>query len=1434
MGRGGTKTEKLEFGMEKKWNRHFTGRFRIMAYACAVSGFVILILNTFIWSQFYFVTTFNSILTFELVVDERDMNADDWTFKRFIHYKQAEDARLTQWYFFQVKNPAEVMGKGRKPEIEEIGPFAAVLDTVKYDVSFTQDDFQYVTYKEYTYYRNVPNPGACERMFYQMGLGTFVSTDPTSYCIGLECRCKDLDTEVTTFNHVYARLIAEYKPHGLAARLSRGAFEMTNYYLSGGPFMDGVKGHSVEALLLNALEYRRTIFLADFMSERMKEMQRMNGTQAPFRQFVKPQDEVNMYCGDVGFDNRGNEWSGCPWGVQDFITGTSDDLACDTTAKLTIDEAVLWLGNTSWPYSFLNRTVGMPLWIAAGRYFTPNLDDMLLEGSLIDDGTGGERAYTELLDVTLDMQNKTQPHLHKSVKVCHATAKISGIVHWMFSEWLKSDKLAPKVAEEWADPDTPADVGCDVGTYYIEGNARNRIPIITQALYEHACNLPITPWLPYFESEMGAGIVSGVALNATVVQALVNSELAITGINEVSLLLDENRINYWAAWSYANLTMAGHNTDCENYFDNFFAGAKTAVLALSDRSGVSRSRGNGTAVIQGVKVPMPTAKYQYFQALASAIGAYLYEGWAQSAYMEHYVITWFNDNFHEGVKFTKETINEMGYAQFAGSYVTEYMFGPGAPSVRNLDYTAWWAFAPPEFQTFFFMEFKPNAIVEGYPYMNMSFYHGKTLLKLLSTNAEDANAFREFLLYTHTTYHCDAPEFVQYMCDNSLVNNEDLYCKATQETFIPFYAKTGSSCNPGDNYYIEQHVFANFSWNSPFNPINVDAIKYETVTRQQLEALLDFLNRPLYSTTENCEALDQIAYQCTSVDDDKTDSVVWLTNCDEFVTQMEDSAFGLYCTSTGVGLAYNSHPFPMKRANVLAKMIQTLAYNHVLRYGRYFCKTPGDCDFKKGGVYTTRTARELLFSGYVDPIAMKVLNEDLYHKNISLECVNKSTVAKTDFCYPIDNIECTDEGFNILYHGNTSWNDTKTIANEDLKETITRNGTGENATIIKTVSRTGENAAQWYSTFLEINGIKFRNPAFAYYQGMLWNGMDFATGNNDTLAYKLRPPANSEFVKWQKSRSCGMAKFGGEEGRFESCETTVNTGRVELNRINEFIQYHGNTTFYNSHEYGMDGGFNLTGTGYFQYAPKLWEGFANYADGLFFYWFRAEGLEYNYEPTIPMVVPEELLNFEMTRVGSRTVIWPPRMQMFENNNSAELNLRTIKYSVREFGDAGGGADWQEAADRAGRSYKDLLGMPYTIPKGMSSLELLTDMPLFVGTPHRKFSNPLCVCYLKVPEYYHNLFHYICLFTVDYFNKGMSGYEFLQFVGLDASTAERYDEFETYIEIDPITGKLMRGAKRFQYNYRIETNSLNPDLVECISPTDSFSMNGYGCVIYHVS
>lgn len=1401
MGRGGTKTEKVEHGMERKWNRHFTGRFRICAYACAISGFTILILNTFIWSQFYYVTTFNSILTFELVVDEKDMIANDWTFKRFLHYKQDDDTRLTKWNFFGIKNPKEVLTENQKPVIEEIGPFAAVLDTVKYDVAFTQDDFQKVTYKEYTYYRETENPGACERMFYRMGLGTFVNTDPTSYCVTTECRCKDLDTSVTTFNHVFARLLHDYKPHGLVAILSREGFEANEYYLTRGPFMKAVKGHAVENLLRLTINYRKAVSISIALDQSIKTMQLLNGTDAPYESFIVNQDDVKYECGDVGFLDKGNPWGGCPIGIRTFITDTSETNGCLGTTTLSRAEAEIWFQRkNTYPFSPLNTTIGTPMWIAAGRYLKDQLDDMqLLEDSPIDDGTGGERAFNALVGEAVKMQNTS---LSDATKNCHAKSKVMGIAHWMYSLWLQSSKLPALVAKEWGDQSTPRNLDCDVGSYYVAGNFRKKIDIIGEDLYLHGCNFPLHPWLTYFESEMGQGILSDELFNETLAQYIMNEDMAVTGANGVSILLDENRINYWAAYSYANMTLSGANINCGGYYDNLFRGVKTSVLALSDASSVGRVRGNISQDVHGIRVALENAKYKKFQAMASAIGAYLYEGWADGPYLEAYLLKWFNSEFHEGTRFTSENINDIGYAQFAGSYMTEYLFGVGLPSVRNVNYESWWAFAPPQYQAYFFPEFKPNAIVEGYPAMNMSFNHGKKIMTLLSSSAPEARAFREFLVYTHTTYHCDAPDFVEYMCENSLVNNEDLYCEAVKETFVPFYARTGSKCNPGDNYFIDQFVFANFSWNSPYNPIDIDSLKYEKISRRELEDLLDFLNEPMYSSVESCEKLDQMAYSCaTEVSDAMSDgyphSTLWSTRCDEYTTQMEDSAFGLYCTATSVGLAYDSHPFPMKRANVLAKMIQNMALNQVLRFNRFLCDNPVDCDYKKGGVYTTRTARQLLFDGYVDPIAVKVLNEELKSKNMSIECVNKSTIAKDEFCFPIANIECTDDGFRILYHGNMT-NQTKKFAMDALVDNAVLNGTGENVTASMTVSRVGENVAQWYSTFLTLpDGTTIRNPTYAHYSGMLWNGYDFRTGQNDSLVYEKMPPKKSKFVEWQKRRNCGMAKFGGKPGKFKNCEITVNTGRLELNKINRYYQYHGNVSFFNTHEYGYSGGFNMSGTGFMQYEPFLFEGFTTF-DG-FFYWFRDYGLKRMYYPgkEIPVMVPEELMIFNMKYKGVQGVAWPPRTELFPspNNVSTEFALRTIKYAFQN-------SDWLEAGARSGTAFKDLLGMKYTVPKGMSSIEYLTDMPLFLGSPH----------------------HHV--------NTMEGGFEYLQFIGLGGADSERYDEFESYIEIDPITGKLMRGAKRFQYSYRMEKNSLFPAVTGCNTPTESFSILGYGCIVYH--
>lgn len=77
-----TKTQELQFGMARKWERHFPGRYRICARWLVAVGVVVMLINTLVWSQFYFPLTFNSILAFELIVDLRDAVAGDWTYSR--------------------------------------------------------------------------------------------------------------------------------------------------------------------------------------------------------------------------------------------------------------------------------------------------------------------------------------------------------------------------------------------------------------------------------------------------------------------------------------------------------------------------------------------------------------------------------------------------------------------------------------------------------------------------------------------------------------------------------------------------------------------------------------------------------------------------------------------------------------------------------------------------------------------------------------------------------------------------------------------------------------------------------------------------------------------------------------------------------------------------------------------------------------------------------------------------------------------------------------------------------------------------------------------------------------------------------------------------------------------------------------------------------
>jgi hypothetical protein len=162
-----------------------------------------------------------------------------------------------------------------------------------------------------------------------------------------------------------------------------------------------------------------------------------------------------------------------------------------------------------------------------------------------------------------------------------------------------------------------------------------------------------------------------------------------------------------------------------------------------------------------------------------AVGAYLFENWAENEWLKTYVASYFTRQIGGAYAFSPDQLEDLGYAQFAGGYATLALFGRGVFSTRNIARNSYWNFAPevsrrtrtldertsprdaPQlYQSSHFIDFMGNAIEQGYPDMNMSVSDGKTLLKLLSSSHEDGVAFRHFLIREHTTYRCSRPQQV--------------------------------------------------------------------------------------------------------------------------------------------------------------------------------------------------------------------------------------------------------------------------------------------------------------------------------------------------------------------------------------------------------------------------------------------------------------------------------------------------------------------------------------------------------------------------------------------------------------------------------------------------------------------------------------------------
>jgi hypothetical protein len=92
------------------------------------------------------------------VVDVEDYWTCDSEMAGFILDDPSPELQLMTFYVYNVTNPQDTVQRGFKPHITQTGPYGYSKITYKYDISFEQENSDYVTYKEFSMLQELEDP----------------------------------------------------------------------------------------------------------------------------------------------------------------------------------------------------------------------------------------------------------------------------------------------------------------------------------------------------------------------------------------------------------------------------------------------------------------------------------------------------------------------------------------------------------------------------------------------------------------------------------------------------------------------------------------------------------------------------------------------------------------------------------------------------------------------------------------------------------------------------------------------------------------------------------------------------------------------------------------------------------------------------------------------------------------------------------------------------------------------------------------------------------------------------------------------------------------------------------------------------------------------------------------------------------------------------
>lgn len=267
-----------------------------------------------------------------------------------------------------------------------------------------------------------------------------------------------------------------------------------------------------------------------------------------------------------------------------------------------------------------------------------------------------------------------------------------------------------------------------------------------------------------------------------------------------------------------------------------------------------------------------------------------------------------------------------------------------------------------------------------------------------------------------------------------------------------------------------------------------------------------------------------------------------------------------------------------------------------------------------------------------------------------------------------------------------------------------------------------------------------------------------ANPNNMTsflnVHYTMYPAWQDTDYEFAKFYQCQGRFLFGPTGLYPSCINTLNTGRENFYEVNNLMKFRGNSSLV-----PFDKSLELNGSINMQLRPYLWEAFQSYP---YTYNGLVEGINFLQQDKPILFNPHMHLRLKLDTTilekwdRLKMLSWPFRDSYVEQyTSSLPFVVPTRRFAENV-------DSWTEIGSSLGVP-KDSFGMPYVIPVAMTSVQKLAGNAIFVGTVH------------------------------NFGNVDWGGREY------DHVTGTSPDELMhmTYMDYDPVTGKIFRRAFRHQ-------------------------------------